>query len=45
MCARAFFVNGASVTLVDRAKDRLDMVEKELQAYKKELGLNGDIRM
>lgn len=45
MCAKAFFVNGASVTLVDREKERLNMVEKELQGYKKELGLNGEIKM
>lgn len=44
MCARAFLVNGASVTIVDCDASRLDTVKKELEQLKQTLSLNGEIK-
>ena len=45
MCARAFFVNGASVvTLIDRDTLRLDAVREELEQLRKELSLAGEVK-
>lgn len=42
--AKAFLVNGASVTLVDIRQERLDEAAKELASLKEELSLPGQVR-
>ncbi len=43
MIAKSFFVNGASVTLVDRLQDRLNGVKAELETIRDELKLSGKV--
>jgi NAD(P)-dependent dehydrogenase (short-subunit alcohol dehydrogenase family) len=44
ICAKTFFTNGASVTLIDRDASRLESVKGELQQIKEQLSLKGEIK-